>query len=167
MKLEQTISGLMGRGHQLTIEESDRTYVENSATVDVWFMDIPGQAVAWRNYLLAIYHLRDIPGVKAAEKSYPGVTHELILVALDPGRNPQMLDIESWRHLVPINFVIQLELPSDEKAKELLYLAAKGVVDGLLWAEPPLSGQREPWMSSMLQTSAHLRGEAHAGHPKP
>ena len=98
-------------------------------------------------------------------KEYPDVSHELILIALDPSRGLNPLDISSWAHLTPINFFIQLELPSDEKAMELLGLAARGVVDGLLWAEPPLSGQQEPWRTSMLQTSAHMRGEEHGGVP--
>ena len=166
MKQLRQLRGTHGRATELELEESDIKVADHSATVSCWFIDAPGQSLFWQHYLLGIYHLRPIEGSdKPIKKLYDGVTHELSLIALDPDRRPKVDDMQTWRHLVPINFVMQVELASDEQAKELLMLASKGIVDGLLWAEPPLSGQKEPWLSSMLQTSAHLRGEAHGGHP--
>lgn len=153
--------GPSGRAQNILVEPKDIKYPDHNATLATWFITAPGQSLFWPNFLLAIYHLRDMEGVRPAVKTYEGVTHELVLAALNPDKNPQPLNIETWQHLRPINFLIQLELPSDEKAKELLALAAHAIVDGVLWAEPPLSGQQEPWRSSMLRTAAHLRGEAH------
>jgi hypothetical protein len=157
----ETLDGPAGRAQNILAEPDDIKRLDHSATLSAWFITAPGQSIFWSNFLLAIYHLRDIEGVASAKKVYEGVTHELILVALNPDRNPQPLDMQTWQHMTPINFVIQVELPSDEKAKELLALAAHAVVDGALWAEPPLSGQQEPWRTSILRTAAHLRGEAH------
>jgi hypothetical protein len=82
-----------------------------------------------------------------------------MLLALDPKHNPVPDDIRTWHWLTPTNFTGQLELPSDEEAKTVLEVLARGVANGFLWAEPPLSGQREPWESQLRQLEAHAKGE--------
>lgn len=153
------LQGYAGRAFHV-----DGGYPSAPATVTVWFIEAPGQSPTWSHYLLSVVHLREVVGVPAAVVNVPGATHEVMLFALDPGQNPEPGRAESWSPLFPLNVVLQLELPNDAAAAELCGLAAQAVVDGLLWAEPPMSGQREPWRSSLLKTAAHLRGEAHAHH---
>lgn len=133
-----------------------------SATVSLWFITAPGQSPAWDKYLLSVVHLRDVPDVPPAKVNVPGATHEVMLRALDPTKHPTPLNADTWKHLIPINFVEQVQLPDDAAAKELVELAAVAVVRGVLWAEAPLAGQTEPWRTSILKTAAHLRGEEHA-----
>ena len=132
------------------------------ATLGMWFLSCPGQSPAWDKYLLSIIHLRPIDGVPDADISVPNATHEVLLIALNPDRNPTALDMSSWQHLTPANLVEQIELPNDEDAKDLLKKCATAVVNGMLWAEPPLSGQKEPWRTVLIKTAAHYRGEEHA-----
>jgi hypothetical protein len=134
-------------------------------TVATWFLDCPGQSPAWRHYLLFVIHLRPIEGVRPAEIRVPHATHEVYLFALDPQPGPTPMDVKAWRFLRPQNVMEQVQLPHDEAASELAGLAAKAVVEGKLPAEPPLSGAKEPWRTSVLQTAAHLRGEEHAIAP--
>lgn len=132
------------------------------ATLGTWFLDCPGQSPAWSNYGLSIIHLRDIPDVPPADIRVPKATHEVILTAFDPEWAPEPLRSETWRMLFPVNVMEQVELPSDEKATELVALCAAAVVKGVLPAEPPLAGAVEPWRTALIKSSAHLRGEEHA-----
>jgi hypothetical protein len=144
---------------------------DRAAGVATWFLHCPGQSPAWEHYVLAVVHLRAEPGLPPPVVTLPGATHEVILYACDPrpqvgrmlrGGRVTSVDPRSWRPLHPLNVVEQVHLPSDDAAAELVDLAARAVVDGRLWAEPPLSGQREPWHTTLIKTSAHLRGEEHA-----
>lgn len=161
MKFAETLTGVAATATSLTFEESEVT-TDQAATIGCWFIHAPGQSPLWSRYILACIHLREMPGATQAIIDVPGSTHQVFLYALDPDKNPQMRDLKSWSALRPINFSMQLELPSDDKARELLGLAAQAICDGTLWAEPPLSGQREPWYTSLIRTAAHLRGEEHA-----
>lgn len=131
-------------------------------TVAAWFLRCPGQSPAWDCYALSIVHLRPAPGMPEAIVHVPGSTHELLVTALDPQRDPQANRPRTWRHLTPINVCQQLQLPDDKAAAELAYQAALAVVAGILPAEPPLSGQVEPWRTTLIKSAAHLRGEEHA-----
>lgn len=132
------------------------------ASVAVWFLDCPGQSPAWRHYSLAAVHLRPIEGVKPAVVTVAGATHEVLLVALDPKTEPTPTGLGSWRMLHPVNVCEQITVPDDAHAAELLFMCAKAVVAGVLPAEPALAGAREPWHTSLIKTSAHVRGEEHA-----
>ena len=132
-----------------------------TATVACWWLHCPGQSPAWDRYLLAAMHLRPVDGHEAVIR-VPHATHEVMITALDPAPVPTPRDPSTWRHLRPINLQEQVQLPDDDTAVELLRLCAEQVVSGLLWAEAPLSGQVEPWRTSLVRTSAHLRGEEHA-----
>ena len=135
---------------------------ESSATVVSWFLDCPGQSPAWRHFRLSIVHLRPSVALKPAHVMFPGATHEVTLFALDPERNPKPEDPRSWLRLSPINVCEQVSLPDDARAMALLRSCARAVVLGDLPAEPALSGAVEPWHTSLIRTSAHLRGEEHA-----
>jgi hypothetical protein len=151
--------GIAGRATEILAELEPSDPPDISATLGMWFLDCPGQSPAWRHYHLAIIHLRPIDGVKPAHISRQGATHEVMLFALDPAKNPVPDNVETWSWLRPTNFIGQLELPSDEDAKRVVGILARAVVGGILWAEPPLSGQREPWESQLRQLEAHAAGK--------
>jgi hypothetical protein len=151
--------GAAGRVTEIipTLEPGDKAHFQ--ATVAMWFLDCPGQSSGWRHYHLAIIHLRPIEGVKPAIIRSPGATHEVMLLALDPKPSPSPTNAKSWQYLSPYNYIGQLALPSDEEAKRGLEAMARGVADGHLWAEPPLSLQREPWDSQLRLWEAHAAGK--------
>lgn len=158
MKRLDTLVGPLGKAWGF--EDFDG---RSRATVRFYFMQVPGQSLFWDKYGLGIVHLRAEDGLPEPKIAIPHATHELFLYAMDPDKNPTEEDKETWFALRPVNFVIQLQLPSDDEAKILCTLAAQAVLDAKLWAEPMLSGQQEPWRRIMLQTAAHLRGEEHGG----
>ncbi len=159
-RVAETVVGPAGWAGRV---ELDDVVGDAVATVAFWFIHAPGQSPAWDKYGLGVVHLRDVPGQsRPPVRRFPSMTHEVLLVAYDPQRDPQATDPESWSPLHPVNLCEQVALPGDAAAAELLDLCARAVVAGVLWAEAPLAGQREPWRSALAQTASHLRGEGHA-----
>jgi len=159
----EVLLGAAGTATRLHPDLAGAERTEQAATVACWWLDCPGQSPAWRHYLLAVVHLRPIDGQEHDPViTVPGATHEVMVVALNPEANPDPEDTATWWFLRPHNVMEQIELPDDEAAIQLAEHAAHAVVKGVLWAEPPLSGQVEPWRTSILKTAAHLRGEEHA-----
>lgn len=139
------------------------TTVDETATLAAWFLVCPMQSPAWDSYVLAVVHLRDIEGQEHPPRlTVPRATHELMVYACNPAAHPRAHDPETWAPLNPLNVVEQVELPDDAAGVSLAEQAAWAVVRGYLPAEPPFSDSREPWLSSMVKTAAHLRGEEHA-----
>jgi hypothetical protein len=154
-------SGPAGRATEILRQgEPDRP--DWVATVSCWFLECPGQSPAWSHYVMWVIHLRDLDDVPPAHIEIPGATHELVVAALDPDYNPKALRLSPWRFLRPLNVQEQVQLPNDETARKLASIAVQAVVNGTLPAEPALSGAVEPWRTSLIRTSAHLRGEEHA-----
>lgn len=161
-RLGRLLEGPVGSAREVHVEWEEGDPPDRHATLGSWFLTCPGQSPAWDHYSLGLIHLRPIPGARPPVVRVPGATHELILLALNPERQPREDDPETWHFLTPVNVMEQFTVPSDDAARELLGLAALSVVEGVLWAEAPLSGQVEPWRSAVVKTSAHLRGEEHA-----
>lgn len=156
----EEIDGPYGRAIEILYEHEPDEPMDWTATVAQWFLICPGQSPAWDNYMLGIVHLRPIEGAKREPYiAFEGATHEVILYALDPQERPIPTDYNTWHNLSPMNFVGQYTVPSDEYAKADAKVMALAVIHGLTWAEPPLSGQKEPWQTQLRQIEAHHRGE--------
>ena len=148
VQIGRRISGPAGKASEVLMHSVRPLHVDQTGTLATWFLDCPGQAAVWRCYGLSIVHLRPIPGEsRPARLAFPGATHEMILVAFDPDESPEESRPRSWRILSPLNVSHQVILPSDAAAVMLLGEAAREIVFGRLWAEPPLSGATEPWTS--------------------
>lgn len=161
----ESIGGPFGTATQLLLDPDVDDPAEITATCAAWFVYSPMQTVApWNNFILSIFHLRPIPGADKPEAHVrvAGATHEVMMYACNPDSNPDPTRPTSWVPLTPYNLMEQVHLNSDEQAVELARECAYAIVHGVLWAEPPLSGQVEPWRSSLIKTTAHIRGEEHA-----
>jgi hypothetical protein len=119
---------------------------------------------------MPVVRLRDgVPGFPPPRRQFPGATHELIVVALDPRHGPYTagnlarFHDGSLPYLTPGNIAHQME-GTDDDARTLAAYAAWGVTVGALLPEtsdaPSLI--RGEWKSSLVKTLAHIRGEAHA-----
>lgn len=157
---DRVLAGAFGEAIETIVDEHD--VPDTTATVASWFLDCPGQSPAWRHYALSIVHLRPIEGVRSATVTVPQATHEVLLVAMNPKVDVRPDDPMTWQFLTPVNVCEQVQLPDDKAAADLLELAARSVVDGILPAEPMLAASREPWRTVLIKTAAHLRGEEHA-----
>lgn len=157
----RSIEGPCGRADLVDLSPHAATRPDWAATMATWFLTCPGQSPAWSCYGLSTIHLREMPGVRPAVIHTLGATHEVLLIAFNPAERPVATDIGTWSFLLPPNVMHQVVLNDDFQAVELAELAARAVVNGTLWAEPPLSGQREPWATTLDITAAHLRTGGH------
>jgi hypothetical protein len=157
------VVGAAGRATEIVIELEESDPPDVAGTVAAYFFDCPGQSPAWRHYHMSVIHLRPIPGVKPATVERAGATHEVMLFALDPAKRPAPDDMSTWSYLRPTNFVGQLRLEDDDEARTVARLLARAIAEGALWAEPPLSGQREPWESQLRRLEEHSAGEHGVG----
>lgn len=134
------------------------------ACLAAWLIDAPGQAIAWRHYLLSVCHLRPVPGAGPAVIRIPGATHELLLIALDPAGNPNVGDRESLRFLTPLNAEAQFTVDTDAQAVALAEEATRAICDGYMPAEPPFPWQgRTAWQQAVTETAEHVRTGGHGG----
>lgn len=161
MTAGRTLTGPAGTAVEVVVVSD---VPDHQAHIGTWLLHCPGQSPAWSHYALMCVHLRPLAGdVRPAHVRHPGATHEFLLLAIDPKCSPTPDDEPgSWDFLRPVNMCEQVELSDDAGASELLDLCAQAVLDGILPAEPPLSGAVEPWRTVLLKSAAHQRGEAHA-----
>ena len=144
-------------GSAIEVIPAEHDHPDTTATVASWYLTCPRQSPAWVDYMLAIVHLRPIPGQSQEPQiTVEGATHEVLIVALDPTTDPTPHAPERWRYLHPLNVVEQIVLPDDQAAAYVAIVAARTVVLGGIWVEPPLSGQVEPWRSALRATAEHL-----------
>ena len=152
--------------------EVDQQLDGAATTVGTWLLTGAWHPV-WPQFILSAVTLTDVEGAPPAVLHFPGATHELMVVALNPGpvgsppHTAEQFAAGGFRgvggYLEPIDVVHQLEA-TDAVVVELLELAARACVDGVLNpstddARPQL---REAWLSALVRTLAHMRGEAHA-----
>lgn len=141
-------------------------------TVCSWLLTAPWAHPLWSQYNLAVVRLRDgIPGFAPPKRQFPGATHELLVVALNPEHGPQ--DVKRMQEyaaagggmpcLTPVNIAHQLE-GTDEEAAELAEFAAAAVAHAALCPETADAPEqvRADWKASLVKTLAHIRGEVHA-----
>lgn len=134
-----------------------------------WLITAPLAHPVWSQYLLSVITLADRPDQAPAYLHFPGATHELMVVALNPGVPPQRYTAESLEsgatinYLEPLNVVEQFTATDDEM-RELAELACGGVVNGRLNPETADAPERirEHWLTACVRTLAHMRGEEHA-----
>lgn len=159
---ETSFDGPYGRAEQVPLPD----IAEAAETVCTWLLTAPHASPAWSQYMLGVVRLRDnIPGFPPPNLHFPGATHELDVVALDPRRGTQTAATMQGHqrdgtlpYLTPVNVIHQLE-GSDSEALRLAAYAARAVVHGHLTPEPDGPSQ---WKASLVKTLAHIRGEVHA-----
>jgi hypothetical protein len=143
---------------------------EAAETVCSWLITAPVFHPAWSQYLLTVVRLRDgIPGFPPPKRQFPGATHELLVITLNPEQGPYGADLchryarGGMPYLTPVNVTHQIE-GTDGEAAELARFAAWGVINGHLEPESSNGAERiqADWKASLVKTLAHIQGEAHA-----
>ena len=144
---------------------------ESAESLCTWLLTAPHAHPAWSQYFMPVVRLRDgVPGFPPPKRQFPGATHELMVVALDPREGPstpgnmsRFWDRGDLPFLTPGNVAHQIE-GTDDEARALAAYAAWGVTVGALL--PETSGApsliRGEWKASLVKTLAHIRGESHA-----
>lgn len=140
-------------------------YPDAPATLDAWIITAPCWHPLWSQYLLSLITLADVPGVEAAHKERPDVTHQLIVMTLNPEHGPyDAATVACAGFLTPGNIGEQFTA-TDTQALALAALCARAVVDGVLVPETADAPDRirAAWRQSIQQTLDHDRN-SHHGH---
>lgn len=181
MNFDPSLTVLDGQFGQAFRVELPAGRPDTAETVCSWVITSPIWHPAWSQYNLFVVRLRfGVPGFPDPKLRFVGATHELEVVALNPEHGPytQQLIVERdytlpW--LQPINISEQFTA-TDAEMEQLAGLCVLGVLNGVLNPEtsilapsglaPLLASHpgriREAWLTSMVRTLAHIRGEEHA-----
>lgn len=140
-------------------------FPDNQTTLDGWIITAPLWHPLWSQYLLAVITLADLPGIPAAQKDRPDVTHQVIVMTLDPEHGPydaRRVRERDLRLLTPGNIGEQFTA-TDEQARHLAPLCVRAVVDGHLSPETADAPERirATWRQTIHQTLDHDRDPHH------
>jgi hypothetical protein len=162
---QDLLEGPYGRAFRIDLDGLERT----EETVCSWVITSPIWHPSWSQYWLNVVRLRfGVPGFPDPVLRFAGATHELSLVVLDPHRGPwTRTKVAATKRqlpfLLPVNIAEQFTATDVEMAT-LAAFCAVGVLHGALNPETSDAPERirEDWLSSMVKTLAHMRGEDHA-----
>lgn len=125
----------------------------------------------WSQFVISVVHLRPIEGQPEAKLQFLDATHELLVMALDPGDPPTVHSPEKLmdKGLGPIGYLLPIDvchqfIATDEEMIQIASLSAKACIDGHLTPSTDDNRPyfREAWLAATVKTLAHLRGEEHA-----
>lgn len=157
---------------------SERVPLPSSAhnadlTTCLYLITAPLYHPAWSQYVLSVVDLvTEKPGMPPANLHFPGATHELLVMAIDPskrdGRFSPITLIEYFTsgqrglYLSPVNIGHQFAA-TEEEMTNLAWLCGRAVILGQLNPETGDAPEliRESWLAACVQTLAHQRGEVH------
>jgi len=169
------ISGPFGKAEELPLNDSPNC----AATVCHYLITAPIFHPGWAQYNFHILRLAVLPGLPDPQLQFPGATHEIGIVALDPSEgsqsyesmirfmNPESEDFGKMPWLSPVNIAEQLIIRDEGLLLKLApHLLRAIVIKGV---SPETSDApdlvRKYWHSMIEQGLAHMRGE-HDGRAK-
>lgn len=163
MSVPDKIEGPYGTGAR--VPRTNNTGAAAPATLDCWIITAPGWHPLWSQYALVAITLADMPGVPPAVKRAPGVTHELMVMTLNPDHGPYEAEQvrEGSLHFLGPGNVAEQFTATDAQAIDLARLAAEAVVNGRLNPETADAPERirETWRLAVHQTLDHDRDPHH------
>jgi hypothetical protein len=154
------IEGRLGRAWRVTARGDGPA--DWQACLGAYLVEAPFAHPIWSHYMVSAVHLRDIDGVKAAEKLFPDAAYEFSILALEP--NQPLPDIDgSEAHppsvLRPADLMHQVAGGvTDEQMTLVLEDQVRVITMGML---SPDSDFRETWKQVLDAAAAHYRAGAH------
>ena len=112
-----------------------------AVTLPCWIASAAYAHPMWSHYVVMCIALRDVAGVPKAMIHQEGMTHEVIVFALDPNSKPAIDDMP--RMLQPANFAGQFIEADDLSAAARVQQAVQDVIDGSL---NPDTDARRMWV---------------------
>lgn len=130
------------------------------AGVGAWIVHAPGSHPLWPWRFVFAIHLRGAAGLPEPFLHFPGASHEIVVISLDPKHYPPELDggAGSLHPLTPPDVVEQVMGLTDDQATELLDLLVVGCCGGHL---VPDADWRGAWRQTLELTSEHMRVGEH------
>jgi hypothetical protein len=155
----RAITGPYGEARLAPKPDPKTTRPDWAATIGSWVVHAPGHSPAWCHFTISMIHLRDIPGVRPANKQYPKAEYELIVAALDPNHPIDFdnLNATGFCWLRPFNVVQQFHGVSDEQAVKILETLIEDAVKGQALLEPEgVRGGHRLWITRLRSLGAEV-----------
>lgn len=123
------------------------------ATLTHWLVNAPGRHAFWEYWTVSAVHLRPYEGGRAAVLKYPKAEHELLVMALEPGKelNP---DGDDFPYMFPPDLVFQFDGLGDEGAAKLVEGYVRQIVEGGL---TPDSDARNWWQRTLQNVASQMK----------
>lgn len=154
-----------------------REWGYEDSTIDNWLVNGPFHPL-WSWWMVAVVHLRPIPGAPPPNLQYPEAEYEFMILSMDPGgehregeakERPTEPDVDGFEatgdgvrylpgFLQPPDAVVQFHGVDDDEAREVCQLAVNAIVSG---QASPDSDWRSWWEKAIPNTVKHIRGEPH------
>lgn len=141
-------------------------YSNPTTQIAGWVITAPAWHPLWSQYFLGVVSLADLPGVPPPVLHFPGATHEIMVIALDPDHGPYDAEVIGEGHklkwLLPGNICEQI-IATDEIAREISEGLAHMVVQGLLCPETgdDPDGIRSQWRGTISRSLDHYLDPHH------
>ncbi len=169
---DATSTRVPAEGKAWKADITDEIKAQAPAALDAWLINCPGRHPFWQWWTVSLVSLADIPGIGAAVKRETSMTHEIIVVALNP---ETFKPTDEWydnrsrdrvgRHFMhPIDLSAQFEVGSDQDARDIAFLFVRALCDGYL---TPDQDGRIVNAHHIEATAKHYREGAHTGQHVP
>jgi len=129
---------------------------EYEACLATWLVNRPGLNVDWAWWLVAVIHLRDVPGAEPAFLAYPQAEYEFMIYAIDPEQcpNPEPDAEIGYPILTPYEVVEQFHEVTDTDASRLCELGVRTILSGGL---DPVEDHQAYWNQLIVKNVAEFR----------
>lgn len=120
------------------------------ATVDSWLVRSPMSHPFWWWYAVYLVHLRPAEGLGPPKLGFPEATHELGVIALNPGHkvpDPANTPPDSLCYLTPMDHCWQMQAESDEHARSVAEMFVRSAVEEGISLDQDL---RRYWFDRLL-----------------
>lgn len=139
---------------------------DHPTTVSAWIVNAPYAHPFWKQYSVTVVRLADVEGYPPANKQFADVTHELMIVALNPDvdHDPDLIAAgeQTLNHLEPVNVAEQF-VADDEAAETVCWFVVRAILQGQLPPEPVLGYEefRAAWSQAIHSTLDHNKDPHH------
>ena len=142
------------------------------AGLGTWLVEGPFHPM-WDQWLVSVITLSHIDGVQDAHQQFPGATHELSMIAINPERRCDIDAFEEtgdWgdpavpKFLTPIDQQVQWSNGTDDEARDIGALAIRTIANG---HASPDSDYRAWWTQAIKASLDHTRSAGTHMPPMP
>lgn len=155
--------GRFGKAWKLRTVRDESTPKDWDASLCAWIVNRPGAHAFWSWWVVAVVHLRTIPGARPPAKHYAEAEYEFAILSLDPSVPIDIDRIEAkqdqWAPLTPADVIQQFHGTTDEQAAEIGAQAVRLIVEN---GVSPDSDMRRYWKDAVKNAVQHIT----TGHPR-
>lgn len=138
---------------------------EKAAMISSWLVNMPGAHAFWSYWTISIVSLRDLPGVKPAQRRYPEAEYEFMILAINPetcpAPDPDDIVVNGYPWLTPVDVLEQFHGISEMDCRRLAEGAVQAILSGTV---SPDQDYRPVWKSLITGTVRHFVEGRHPLH---